>query len=251
METLGDPVLDADDQGVGLGRFCGVAACGRKLAVERGGALGTDGGELLTVGFDAGRAVGAGAGAAEADGADRPGVLGRPVLPLVGTARVEEPPSKMLPSDRIGAEPEPLEGFGASLAGRAEAGGDGRAGVVDGRDVTGGADGRAEAAAGRAGGFAGRFAGRIGGRTVPADDDPDDDPAEADGVDVGAGAAGGVARIGIDDPTGRAGDAVRAWAGSSLAAELSVGSLDFTSEASAVIGVAPPPGFGRDVSSGR
>ena len=94
---------------------------------------------------------------------------------------------------------------------------------------------------------------------------PDSEVDEGDVFDVGG------AEANVDSGVAGAGDAVaasfagaaaelagagragagRAWVVSSLPAETSLGSPDFTSDAFTVIGDAPPPGIGRDVVSGR
>jgi hypothetical protein len=130
-DALGEPVVDepADDapaepefggRWAGLaGRDGAAAGCGRKLAVERGGEFGgaarcvelggadDGGGVLLTEGRVAGRTGDAGPAEAEAAGADRPGVLGRPAAPPLATARAAALSAALPPAGRPDGEPLP------------------------------------------------------------------------------------------------------------------------------------------------
>ena len=237
----------------------GAAACGRKLAVDRGGALGGAGGVLLLTGaFDVGRAVGAAGGL-------RPGVLLRPALPPLATARAAALSAGLPEAGRAGEE-APVAGLAGAEAGRG-ASAAGRIGAAAGRlaagriglELVGGETagragplgpepaGRPELA-GRAGaaGAAEADAGRTGGRVAPDEaGELDDDEPEGAVLAADEGPAEAEAAL-----LGRPGTERTLVVASSLPAALSPGSLDFTS-ASVVIGVAPPPGICRDVLFGR
>ncbi len=139
-EPAGGPegVEGRDDDGEPAGRT-GAAGCGRKLAVDRGGEFGgadrggelglADGEALLVGGLAvAGRAVGA-----EAEGAFRPGVLGRPDAPPLATARAAALSAALVLTGRVTPGP-----FAAPVDGRAGAEADERG--ASGADEPGRAD---------------------------------------------------------------------------------------------------------------